>query len=224
MVAARDTSSSRARATPFATAPDEAVRRVGFGPVRFTVADTLAMIERGILREDATVELLDGELVYRDRFDLRGDQIVEGAQHNYVVAALGELKARIDTAGRHLRTQSTLVCSESHAPILDGMVLRGTLADYRERLPTAADAWCVVEVADASYERDAGEKLRGYAEAGVQQYVIVNLRDRTAEVYTSPNPSDRTYPPPTVVTVDQALALRTGDGETFTFPLADVLP
>jgi hypothetical protein len=197
---------------------------MGIGPVRFTMRDALQMIERGILPEDSTVELLDGELVHRDRFDLRGDEIVEGARHNYAVTALGGLGARVNDERRHLRTQSTLVCSETHGPIPDGVVLRGTLADYKDRLPVAADAWCVIEVADSSYERDAGEKLDGYARAGVEQYVIINLRNGTAEVYTAPDRAGGSYPPPQVVARDQSLSLRVGDGEFFSFMLSEILP
>lgn len=64
-----------------APSPDPIVRRLGYGPVRFTVSDTLEMVEQGILPEDGRIELLDGSLVYRDRFDLRGDEIVEGPKH-----------------------------------------------------------------------------------------------------------------------------------------------
>ena len=52
--------------------PSAIVRRMGYGPVPFTVTDALSMVEQGIIPEDATVELLNGALTYRDRFDLRG--------------------------------------------------------------------------------------------------------------------------------------------------------
>jgi len=204
--------------------PTEMVRRLGFGPVRFSIHDALAMVRQGIIAEDATVELLDGQLLYRDRFDLRGDQIVEGIKHNYVVTALGELRDQINNDQRHVRTQSTLVCSETHAPIPDAVVLRDVLRAYRDRLPVAADALCVVEVADASYERDSGEKLAAYARAGIAQYVIVNLRNRTAEIYTNPNPSAGTYPPPQVITADGSLPLRVGEAEFLSVPMGRVLP
>lgn len=200
------------------------VTRMGFGPVRFTIHDALRMVEGGVLPEDSTVELIDGEFVYRDRFDLKGDRIVEGVGHNFVVGAFDDLAARVNTSARYLRTQCTLVCADGYAPIPDVVVLRGGRTDYRTRLPTAGDAFCVVEVADSSYERDAGEKLRGYARAGVAQYVIVNLRNRTAEVYTNPDPAAGTYAAPEVVAGRQALSLRVGDGEVFVVTLAEVLP
>src|SRR5438874_12972922 len=110
MVAATRTISSAAGPTP-----NEVVRRMGIGPVRFSIADVLEMVNRGILPEDSTIELLDGELIYRDRFDLRGDQIVEGVKHNYVVTVLGDLRGTINNEQRHIRTQSTLMCAETHA-------------------------------------------------------------------------------------------------------------
>lgn len=197
---------------------------MGIGPVRFTIHDALQMVERGILPEDSTVELLEGELVYRDRFDLRGDQIVEGVRHNYVITALGDLQGRVNDGRRHLRTQSTLICSDTHAPIPAAVVLRGTLDDYRDRLPAAADAWCVIEVADSSYERDTGEKFAGYARAGVTQYIVVNLRNRTAEIYTNPDTAGGTYPAPQVVREAEVLGLRVGEGEVFSVTLSEVLP
>ena len=200
------------------------VERLGFGPVTFTVADTLDMVAQGILPEDSSVELLNGVLVYRDRFDLKEGEIVAGAQHDFVVTALSKLSLSIDNDSRHLRTQATLVCSERHAPIPDAFVLRGGVRDYTDRLPAASDAWCVIEVAGSSYERDAGEKLAGYARASIPQYVIVNLNNRTAEIYTNPDPAAGTYAAPQVVHEGQSLSLRIGESEFFTFVLGGILP
>src|SRR5687768_1669456 len=85
--------------------PNPMVRHMGYGPVRFTLTDALSMIEQGIIPEDSTVELLDGSLIYRDRFDLRGGEVVEGVKHNYVINSLADLAAKINDARRHLRTQ-----------------------------------------------------------------------------------------------------------------------
>ena len=204
--------------------PHPAVRNMGFGPVRFTYSEALSMVEQGILPEDSTIELIDGVLVYRDRFDLRGSEIVEGTKHNYVVSMLGGLDEGIKSERRHLRTQSTLICSESHAPIPDGMLLRGSRSDYRDRLPQASDALCVIEVADSSYERDAGEKLNAYARAGIEQYIIVNLRVRTAEVYTRPDPAAGAYFDTQIIPENQQVALRVGNEEYFSFMLVNILP
>lgn len=207
-----------------APVPNRSVRIMGYGPVQFTVEDALNMVRQGILPEDSRIELLDGSLVYRDRFDLRGSEVVEGVKHNYVINALARLSVQINDSMRELRTQSTLICSESHAPIPDAVILRGTLEDYSDRLPEAPDAFCVIEVADSSYERDAGEKLQAYARAGVGQYIIINLRNRTAEVYSQPEPASQTYGVSEVVAEGDLLSLRVGPQDVFTSPLSDLLP
>lgn len=153
MVAARNVQA------PQPPTPDPIVRRMGYGPVRFTVNVAMQMVEQGLLPEDARIELLDG-----------------------------------------------------------------ALDDYRDRLPTAADVFCVVEVADSSYERDAGDKLAGYARAGIAHYVIVNLRNRTAEVYTNPNAGEGSYPPPRLFSEGESLPLRVGSSEVLDVELRQILP
>jgi Uma2 family endonuclease len=60
--------------------------------------------------------------------------------------------------------------------------------DYSGRHPGPADVALVVEIADESLLRDRGEKLAIYAAAGIAEYWIVNLLDRTLEVYRKPKP------------------------------------
>lgn len=50
----------------------------------------------------------------------------------------------------------------------------------------AADVVLVIEVADATLERERTIKQRIYARAGIAIYWILNLRDRQLEVYTEP--------------------------------------
>lgn len=57
-----------------------------------------------------------------------------------------------------------------------------------------------------------------------QGYVIVNLNNRTAEIYTSPTPAAGTYEAPQVVPDGQSLSLRVGESEFFTFVLGGILP
>ena len=106
----------------------------------------------------------------------------------------------------------------------DAIILRGVLGDYRDRLPTASDVLCVIEVADSSYERDTGQKLIGYAKAGVQQYVVINLRARTAEVYTIPNISSGTYAQLQIVPESEGVQLRAGEEESSRVGLAELMP
>lgn len=191
--------------------------------VRFTRDDADALVRQGIIPEDASTELLDGMIVLKDRSARGQDPTIIGSDHRKSVEQLSALRKRIDNSLRHVESQQPLVCSDVDQPEPDFMILRGALADYTG-LPDAGDAFCVVEVADSSYERDSGEKLATYARAGVRQYVILNLRSRTAEVYEEPNPQAGTYGPARIVDEDQMLGLRVGDGELFEVQLAELLP
>jgi hypothetical protein len=191
--------------------------------VRFTRKDAEALVRQGIIPENASTELLDGMIVLKDRSARDQDPTMVGPDHRKSVELLSSLRKFIDNGRRHVESQQPLVCSNIHQPEPDFMVLRGTLVDYTD-LPLAADAYCVVEVADSSYERDAGEKRVGYARAGVLQYVIVNLRLRTAEVYTNPDRMAGTYPPPEIIGEGQILSLRVGESEAFDVKFSELLP
>ncbi len=82
----------------------------------------------------------------------------------------------------------------------------------------------MIEVSDTSYDRDAGEKKPAYAAAGIGCYIIVDLRNRTAEVCTGPDAAAAAYPPPVIVPASGSIPLRGGDAEVFEAPLAELLP
>jgi Uma2 family endonuclease len=194
------------------------------GLLRFTSTDLRRMWEAGILPEDVSIELLDGLLFYRDASDGQGRPGVPGTEHDFVIGKLGDLAPSLKSPDRFLRVQVTLLLSDAYEPIPDAMVLRGRPDDYRARQPNPADVLCLIEVADHSYPRDAGEKRAAYAAAGIGQYIIIDLRRRLAEVYAEPDPAAGAYPPPSVVSADGSVLLRVDDSRTVAVPLAEMLP
>jgi Uma2 family endonuclease len=54
---------------------------------------------------------------------------------------------------------------------------------YRERRRQADDVLLLIEVAGESLNYDRGEKASLYAEAGIQEYWVVNIADRQVEMY-----------------------------------------
>jgi Uma2 family endonuclease len=61
---------------------------------------------------------------------------------------------------------------------------------YRRGRPTASDVLLVIEVADSSsLDCDRGDKRELCAAAGIRDYWIVNLIDRSIEVYREPEGS-----------------------------------
>jgi Uma2 family endonuclease len=58
--------------------------------------------------------------------------------------------------------------------------------DYSSGRPKASDVLLVIEVAESSCRYDSGEKADLYAAAGVPDYWMVNLNDRSIEVRRDP--------------------------------------
>ena len=191
--------------------------------MQFTADDVMRMIDDGTVSEDASAELLNGYIVHTDRSAHGGDPTMHSPRHRKAVRRLTSLVAEIDTNDRHVQIQSPIVCAALQMPEPDFAVIRGSDDAYTSRLPAAADAFCVVEVADSSLERDRQEKLPIYARAGILQYVILNLRNQTAEVYANPDSAAGTYASTEIVPADGSIALRVGDTEFHRVPLASLL-
>jgi Uma2 family endonuclease len=71
-------------------------------------------------------------------------------------------------------------------PLADGVVLRGPKATYGTRMARADDVALLVEIADTSYAKDSGPKLRRYATYRIPVYWIVDLNRRLVEVRGQP--------------------------------------
>lgn len=153
---------------------------------RLTVDQYHRMIKGGILEEGMPVELLDGQLEWKDRSATGGDPMTVGTEHTWVVQTLQGLAPKLQRLGCLVRVQQPITLPPHHEPEPDVAIVRGTPEDYRGRHPGAADILCVIEVADSSLARDRTKKLRVYANGGVPLYLIFNLPDRVVERYAGP--------------------------------------
>jgi Uma2 family endonuclease len=145
---------------------------------RFTVDEYHRMAEVGILTRADRVELIDGEIVEMSPI---------GASHARCVMFLTDAFVR-HLAGRAVVSpRNSLRLGEHLEPQPDLILLRPPLARYHERIPGAADALLVVEVADTSQHRDRAVKLPRYAAAGVPEVWLVDLDASAVEIYRAPS-------------------------------------
>jgi Uma2 family endonuclease len=182
------------------------------------------MIDAGILPEGAPIELIDGMLVLKDRSKAGEDVMTVGSEHIWTVTTLGEADGELRPLGYHMKTQSPVIISSYGEPEPDGAVLVGNKGTYLRCKPVAADVMCIIEVSDSSLDFDRTTKLRAYAEAGISQYVIVNLIDRVIEEHTLPNPASGRYGTSRVLRVGQVLELYLRGEERFSVQVSDWLP
>jgi hypothetical protein len=156
-------------AYPGGTVPSEPIWRL-------TVEQYHDMIRQKILTEDDPVELLEGWLVTK---------MPKNPPHRVATRLLRQALERAIPAGWYVDAQEPITLSDSE-PEPDGMVARGDTRQYIDRHPGAEDLALVVEVAEATLQRDRGPKKRLYARAAIPVYWIVNLPEKQVEVYSDP--------------------------------------
>jgi Uma2 family endonuclease len=164
---------------------------------RFTADEYEAMIEFGLLRPEARLELIEGEIIEMSPI---------GAEHAACVRALIRLFGPYSGARAILDVQNPIRLSEHAQPQPDVLLLHPRADLYKGRHPQPADVQLLVEVSDSTVAFDRGTKLPLYARAGIAEVWLVDLPNGTIAVYTQPAPQGYGQ----VVTVRR--------GETFASP------
>jgi Uma2 family endonuclease len=150
--------------------PGEPIRRL-------TVKQYHAMVQAGILTEDDTVELLEGWLVAK---------MPKNPSHSSATRLTRHALEGITPPGWYVDTQEPITTLDSE-PEPDVVVMRGDVRQYIDRHPGPRDLALIVEVSDATLNRDREFKKRLYASAEIPVYWIINLIDNQCEVYTDPS-------------------------------------
>jgi Uma2 family endonuclease len=140
-----------------------------FRPLKRSEYDRL--IGLGVF-DDERVELIQGVLVKMSP---------QEAPHASTVQKLTKLLiAQLQERGT-LRVQLPLALSDDTEPEPDVAIV--PLGDYETEHPRTA--LLIIEVSDSTLKKDR-RKADVYASAGIAEYWIVNLGERTVEVYASP--------------------------------------
>ena len=146
---------------------------------RFTVDEYEQMIDKGILAENERVELIRGEVV---------EKIVIGPLHSATVKRINRLLTTRLLALAIVSVQDPIVVDDSE-PEPDLAMLAPRDDFYAPSKPKSSDVLLVIEVADTSLAYDRDIKLPLYAQAGIQEFWIVNLTESKVEAYRQPRAS-----------------------------------
>ena len=110
-----------------------------------------------------------------------------GQPHNI---AVGKTSDALETAfgdAYFTQQQMSIHLDSGLEPQPDVMVLFGVRDDYKD-VPRPADVLLLVEVSNSTLRYDRNTKSGMYAENGIPEYWIVNLRSRKLEVFRQPEP------------------------------------
>ena len=153
-------------------------------------------------------------------------KLTMNSPHFLGICATAEVLTAVFGPGHFVRQQAPLVLATDGEPLPDLVVVPGSWRDYAQH-PTQDDALLLVEVSDATLNIDRNEKAALYARAGIADYWLLNLQNRTLEVRREPDaqadaPLDWTYRSLTVYAEAQAIAPLARPGAAIR--VADLLP
>ncbi len=146
-------------------------------PKRFRVEDFRKMMEVGILPEESGWEIIDGYLI---------DKMTIGSKHAGTVNKLTRHLTILVGASAIVAIQNPIHLDEFNEPEPDIALLKPRADFYVESHPTPEDVLLLIEVSDSTIEYDRLIKKAIYAEAGIQEFWLVNLQDNTVECYSQP--------------------------------------
>lgn len=155
---------------------------------RFTVSEYHRMAEAGILGEDDSVELINGQLYVMSPI---------GSQHAACVRRLSRLFFQHTGPDALVSVQNPIFIDPDSEPEPDVALLKPRDDDYAARHPRPEEVLLVVEVAGSSLTFDQKTKLPVYARAGIPEVWIVALDEDRLYVYRQPEAGR--YAEPTTV-------------------------
>ncbi len=143
----------------------------------WTLAEYHQVVDTGVL-DGQPVELLGGEIVVMSP---------EGEPHASISTDAGEYLLLLLGERAQVRQAKpiTLVAVDSE-PEPDLAIVERLGRAYRDHHPYPENVLWLIEYANTSLSRDLDEKKRLYAEAGIPEYWVVNLRDTTVLVFRDP--------------------------------------
>ena len=144
----------------------------------WTVAEYHRLVDDGVL-DDQPVELLKGEIVV---------MAPEGVPHASHSVRAGEYLMRLLGERAQVRPAKPITLTEiSSEPEPDLAVVRRSPREYGDHHPYPEDVLWLIEYANTSLSKDLDQKKRAYAEAGIPEYWVVNLRDMMVLVFRDPD-------------------------------------
>lgn len=144
--------------------------------VKWTVDEYHRMIAAGIL-DKRRVELLKGEIV---------EMPPEGEPHAYFSSEAGEYLTRLLGDLAMIRHSKPITLPNNSEPEPDIAIVQRLGREYLEHHPYQNNIFLLIEYSDSSLDKDLEIKTKVYAEVGILEYWVANLRRRQLIVFRDP--------------------------------------
>lgn len=144
--------------------------------VKWTIDEYHRMIAAGIL-EDRRVELLQGEIV---------EMSPEGEPHAYFSSEAGEYLMRQLCDRAMVRLAKPITLPNNSEPEPDIAIVQRLGREYLNHHPYPDNIFWLIEYSESSLEKDLEIKLKIYAQFGISEYWVINLKRRQLIVFRDP--------------------------------------
>lgn len=148
---------------------------------RFSVDDYHKMAEAGILRESDRVELIRGEIIEKAKIS---------SQHASVVTRISSHFHQVFREKYTLSVQNPINIGDTSEPEPDLAICQWSENYYAHRHPIESEVLLVIEVADSTLEYDLTLKKTLYAEAGIPEYWVVDVKEKQVHRFRNPENGD----------------------------------
>lgn len=144
---------------------------------QITVEQYDAMIESGVFDENDQVELLNGAIV---------EKMPKGTKHSAATYRIAKKFFKIFDEKAIVRAQDAIWLDEFSEPEPDIVLAAPKEDDYEDSHPIPDEIFLILEVSDSTLRHDRNTKGAAYAQAGISQYLVLNVQEKTLEDYREP--------------------------------------
>lgn len=145
---------------------------------RITVEEYDAMIASGVLDENDRVELLNGAIV---------EKMPKGPKRSVATYRIAKNFFKIFDEQAIVRVQDPIWLRDFSEPEPDIVVSVLKEDEYEDSHPTPDEIHLILEVSDSTLGYDRNAKKIIYAQAGIRQYIVLNVQDKIVEDYREPS-------------------------------------
>lgn len=134
--------------------------------IKWSVDDYHLMIQSGVLN-DRNCELIEGEII---------EVSPESPLHRFTNDSIAEYLREL-LIGKAKVFESHPITLDNSEPEPDIAIVRLPNSNYRDRHPYPQDIYWLIEISNTTLQDDLNRKKKIYANAKINEYWIVNLKD-----------------------------------------------
>lgn len=143
---------------------------------KFTVDEYHQLVDLGFFSENDKIELIRGEII---------EMAPKRTYHSVCNSLLWKQLYELIGKQAEIRVQEPIILPLDSEPEPDVVIAKKKADNYLAAHPMVEDIILVIEISDSTLKYDKEIKLPLYAEAGIDNYWIVNLVDNRLEVYSN---------------------------------------